>query len=189
RVGASIDLRQSRGERWNLLAADQRPVGESGDRVLIIVVDARNAELRPCNELRKRLGVDPARLPIGAELRSRQQCYASGAGERVREQLVVNGVGREGEVDVVEDAARFGGGQLVDELCLGSAWPWPVAEFAQSLVVYPDDHDLTAGAVLVEGVAGDSQPVFCNLAEANQAEDQPRHRRPQQQLPRLAFQA
>src|SRR3954469_24341775 len=45
-IGRRVDVRERRRERGNLLAADNRSVGQASHRVLIIVVDAADADLR-----------------------------------------------------------------------------------------------------------------------------------------------
>jgi hypothetical protein len=43
--------------------------------------------------------------------------------------------------------------------------------------------------VLVEAIARDAQVVFGDFAKTDKPKDKPRHSRPEQQLPRLLFQA
>ena len=56
-------------------------------------------------------------------------------------------------------------------------------------IVDPNDDHLAAGLVLVEAVAGNPQPVLRDLAETDQPKDEPGHRGPQEQRPRLLFQS
>src|SRR5205823_9993062 len=77
-------------------------------------------------------------------------------------------------------------GHPFDQLRLGPTRPRPVAVLAERLVIDLDDDDLAASLVLVEAVAANAQPVLGDLAKPDQAEDEPRERRQQQQFPRLA---
>ena len=86
-------------------------------------------------------------------------------------------------MQVEEDPLGASGAELVGQLGMVAARPRPAADLAERGIVDADDDDVAARLVRVKAVAAGAKHVFGDLAEAEQAEDQPGKRRPQQQPP------
>src|SRR3954454_834589 len=107
-------------------------------------------------------------MPVRPKLGTSEQRHSPGMSQRISERAIVGRVGREREVDVVKNLVRTSVSQLIDELCLDPTRPGPIAKFTKCLVIDANHHDLAARRTLVEAVTADAEPVFGDLAEADQ---------------------
>jgi hypothetical protein len=122
---------------------------------------------------RKRQIVD---IMSGADLSdsgSGEQRNSSGTRDSRAEFLVISRIGCERKIHVEEDPVGAGSCQTVDELCIGPTRPGPIADFVERLVIDHEQNDVAAGLMRMKAVAGDAQPILCDLAKADQTENQP----------------